>query len=302
MIAWFTRNGVAANLMMAIIIVGGLLSLTVVKKELFPLFTLDLISVRVLYLGAAPEEVERGICMRIEEKIQDLEGIKKMTSIAAEGYGNVMVEVEAGYDVGKLKEDIKTRVDSIDTFPNDSERPIVEEVLVDRDVLLVAVAGDADERTLKRLSEKVRDDLVAIPGITQVSIGGLRDFEISIDVSENTLRKYGLTFNEVVAAVQKTSLDVPGGSIKADGGEILLRTISQAYVKNDFEELVLRTNPDGTRLLLKEIATIRDGFTDTERSTRFNGMPASLIRVSEVGKQNPLDISEKVREYIESSK
>ncbi|MEM9226633.1 MAG: efflux RND transporter permease subunit, partial [Verrucomicrobiota bacterium] len=300
MINWFARNGVAANLMMLILMAGGLAAMfTKVKIELFPQFSLDTISISVPFRGAAPEEVEINIVKRIEERIQDLQGIKKITSAAIEGRGSVAVEVDLNYDARRLLDDIKTRVDAIDTFPEEAEEPIIEELLITREVISVSVYGDTDEETLKRLAEEVRDDLIATPGITQVDVTGIRDFEISIEISEQDLRRYGLTFQDVVDAVRRSSIDLPGGTIKTGGGEILLRTSGQAYVGEEFESLVLLTNEDGTRLTLGDIARVVDGFTDNELYTTYNGLPAVTLIVNEVGAQNPLDISAKVKDYVE---
>lgn len=299
MIKWFANNGVAANLLMLIICGGGLASMFFKTKiELFPQFSLDTITIQVPFRGGAPEEVEVNVIQRIEERIQDLEGIKKMTSTAVEGRGVVSLEVDQGYDARKLLDDVKVRVDAIDTFPEETEKPIVEELLIKREVIAVAIYGDTDERTLKQLSEEVRDDLVAIPGITQVAITGIRDFEIAVEVSESDLRRYGLTFQDVVDAVRRSSIDLPGGTIKTGGGEILLRTMGQAYTGEEFESLVLLTADDGTRLTLGDIATVNDGFTDDELLTVYNRQPAVTLMVYEVGTQSPLDISAKVKQYV----
>ena len=229
-IAWFAENGVAANLMMWVIIAGGITTLFGIKQEVFPEFSPGIIIVRVPYPGAAPEEVEEGVVIRIEEKIQDLDGIKKINSTASENMATVLVEAIEGANVQKLANEVKSRVDSIDTFPDEAEKPIVEEAIIRNQVLEVAISGDADERTLKRLGERVRDDLSALPEITQVELVSVRPYEVSIEVSEEALRRWGLTFNQVAQAVRRTSLDLPGGKVSTSGGEILLRTKGQAYV------------------------------------------------------------------------
>jgi hypothetical protein len=195
-------------------------------------------------------------------------------------------------------DDVKTHVDAIDTFPIEAERPIITEVLMRKQVINVAVAGEADERTLKRLAERVRDEISAIPGITQVELGNARPYEVSVEVSEEALRRFGMTFDEVAGAIRRTSMDLPGGSIKTEGGEILLRTKGQAYHGTDFEALVLRTYPDGTRLTLGEVATVVDGFAETDQSALFEGKPSVLVRVFRVGDQNALDISRLVANYV----
>jgi multidrug efflux pump subunit AcrB len=301
MIAWFTRNGVAANLIMLVMVVGGMFSLLHIKRELFPQFSLDTIVVRVPYLGASPEEVEEAVNIRIEEALQGLEGIKEIRSTAAENYGAVNVVVEKGYDLRKVKEDVKTRVDAITTFPVETERPIIEEFLIQRDTIWISIYGDADELTLKHLAKKVRDDVVQLPGVSQAFVRGVRNYEISINVSEDKLRKYGLTFDEVMRVVQANSLDLPAGLIKSSGGEILLRTKEQAYVGGEFAGIVLISRPDGTQVLLSDVAEIDDGFEDVSIVSDFNNKPASLVLVREVGRESPLNISKQVYKYVDES-
>ncbi|MDQ8201881.1 efflux RND transporter permease subunit [Pelagicoccus sp. SDUM812003] len=301
MIAWFTRNGVAANLTMLVLVVAGIWSAFTTKVELFPQFSLDMVTVRVPFLGASPEEVEELVVVRIEEALQGVNGIKEINSVASEGYGSVTATVEKGYDVSKLKDDIKTRVDAIPSFPANTERPIVEEILIQKEVIRIAVYGDADEADIKHIANRVRDELTQMPEISQVSVEGVRPYEVSIEVSEDALRNYNLTFNQVVAAVRANSLDLPGGTIKSDGGEILLRTKEQAYRGPDFEKIVLLTNPAGGQVTLDDVATIKDGFADTDIRTLFNGKPAATVLVKEVGDENPLKISERVYEYVEEA-
>ena len=302
MIAWFTRNGVAANLTMLIFVVGGGISLFSIKRELFPQFSLDTIVVRVPYLGASPEEVEEAVNIRVEEALQGLEGIKEIRSMASEGYGAINVVVEKGFDLRKVKEDIKTRVDAITTFPAETERPIIEEFMIQRDTIWISIYGDADEHALKALAKKVRDEVVELPGISQAFTRGVRNYEISINVSEEKLRKYDLTFDEVMRAVQGNSLDMPAGLIRSSGGEILLRTKEQAYHGSEFSKIVLISRGDGTQVLLSDVAEIDDGFEDITIVSDFNGKPSVMILVREAGLESPLKISNQVYKYIEETK
>ena len=240
-IHWFARNSVAANLLVIGIVVAGFTGLSSAKREVFPTVSTDMISVKVEYLGAAPAEVEEGVCIKVEESIESIEGIKKITSTAAEGLGTVMAELLPGTDMSEALDEIKAAVDAIDTFPELAEKPLIEEVFVEKQVINVAIAGDLDEFTLKRIGERVRDDLAAIPGITQVKLANVRPYEIAIEVSENSLLKYGISFGMVADAVRLSSLDMPGGVVKTDGGEILLRTKGQSYRGADFEKIVLLT-------------------------------------------------------------
>ena len=301
-IEWFVNNIVIANLLMMSVIVMGLVSVFSIKQEVFPEASLDMISVSVIYRGAAPEEVEEGVCIRIEEAIQDIEGIKRILSTAMENVGSVSAELKAGYDASKVMEDIKSRVDAIDTFPEETEKPVVSEMINRTQVINIAVSGDTDKKTLKRMAEIVREDLLAIDGITQVSITNTASYEISIEVSEDALRRYGLTFDEITRAVKMSSLDLPGGSIKTSAGEILLRTKGQAYNAEQFGGVILRSFADGTRLYLKDVANIDDGFEETDQNARFDGKPAAMVQVFRVGDESAIEISESVTEYVKTKR
>ncbi|MCS1411621.1 MAG: Swarming motility protein SwrC [Verrucomicrobia subdivision 3 bacterium] len=301
-IEWFARNGVAANLLVVFIMLAGLMSMQTLKREVFPETDSGMISVAVEYLGAAPAEVEEGVCIRIEEAIQSLEGIKQMTSTASEGKGTVMVELLPNAEVSSVLDEIKAKVDAIDTFPEEAEKPVIQEILLRKQVINVGIAGPVSEVTLKRFGEQVRDQLAVLPNITQVELANVRPYEVSIEVSEQSLRKYGLSFDEVAGAVRRSSLDLPGGSVKTEGGEILLRTKGQAYRGEDFESIILRTRRDGTRLLLSDVARVVDGFAETDKEGRFDGMPSVLIQVFRVGDQNALDISETVYAFVDEMK
>ena len=298
MIDWFARNPVAANLLMAFIIVSGLIGMFNVRGETFPEIELDMVSIQVPYLGAAPEEVEEGVNIRIEESIQGIDGIEQIISTASEGSGTVMVEVALGADVRRVLDDIKTNVDAIETFPEQTEKPIITEVLARFRVVDIAVSGDTDEFTLKSIAERVRDDLAALPGISLVEFASARPYEISIEVSEDTLRRHGLTFDDVSNAVRRSSLDLPGGSVRSESGEILLRTIGQAYRGAEFENLVLMARPDGTRLHLGDVATVVDGFAETDQFGRFDGKPTILVSVFRSGDQSDMEIARAVEGYM----
>ncbi len=300
-IAWFGNNHVAANLLMGLIILGGLVSLPQMPMKSFPDIDVPQINVSVPYLGAAPEEVEEGVCIRIEEELEGIEGVKEIRSDANEGMCTVQVELYESADESKALDDVKNRVDAIDTFPEETEKPIVNLVTPRRNVLDIAITGPRDERALKELGQQIRDDITKLPGVTQAEVANTRPYEISIEVSETSLRRNGLSFDQVAAAVRSGSLDLPGGSIKTEAGEILLRTKGQAYWGADYENLVVTTRADGTRLYLKDVAAVVDGFADTEQALRFNGKPAALIRVSRIAEQDLQDISSSVKTYIKDA-
>ncbi len=302
MLTWCARNRVAANFFMLMIFMIGFAAVTNIRRELIPQVSLDRVVVTVPYPGATPTEVEEGIIIRIEEAIADLEGIKEVSAAATEGSGVVTVEVETGYSTPRLLEQIKTRVDAISTFPDDSEQPVVEELTAKSRVINVVISGDTvDEPTLRHLADEVREDLLALEGITQVNLGGMRPYEIAIHVSEESLRRHGLTFDDVANAVRRSSLDLPAGVIRAGAGDILLRTRSQAYHGREFENMVVRARPDGTRLLVKDIATVSDGFDENELWARFNGRRAAILSIMSSKSQDVTSAARAVKEYVQKA-
>ncbi|MFC4699233.1 efflux RND transporter permease subunit [Glaciecola siphonariae] len=302
LIAWFARNSVAANLLMWSIILGGIFGIIQVQKKIFPQFIINQVIVQVPYLGAAPQEVEEGVILKIEEAVKNLEGIKKITSTAREGLGTVSIEVEDGYDVQNMLDEVKVQVDAIPTFPANTEKPVVYRVKVPQDVLWVSVYGTVSERSLKEITKDMRDDIANLPGVSDVSVFGARDYEVSVEISENDLQAYNLTFDEVVRAIRATSIDIPGGSIKSENGDILLRAKGQAYTAYEFASIPLINRQDGTRLLLGDIASINDGFIEDNQFALFDGKPAMSIRVRAVGDQNALEISKQVNRYLDEQR
>ena len=299
MIAWFADNDVAANLLMFLILALGLYSLSArIPLEVFPAFELELVSIQVPFPGATPAEVEEGITIKIEEAINSLPGIKTIRSSAGENLGSVTVEVENGYDPKDLMNDIKARVDSINTFPADAERPVVYVPEMRRDVITLVVSGDLSERELRLAAEHARDDLLALPDITQVDLDGVRNYEISIEVSDQTLRQYGLTLGEVAGAVRSGSLDLAAGRVRTPGGEVLLRTQGQARAGVEFEDIAVRTDGQ-SRLTVADIAQVRDGFSEDPLESRFNGRPAVFIDIYRVGSQNAIDVADAVKAYAD---
>ncbi|MEZ5557827.1 MAG: efflux RND transporter permease subunit [Pseudomonadales bacterium] len=297
-IAWFTRNPVAANLLMSVLLIGGVLAMLTVHQEEFPNINTQVVSISVPYLGAAPEESEQGVCLRIEEAIEGVEGIDKIHSSATEGACSVQAELTMDADASETLNEIKSRVDGINSFPVETEKPIVSKMVIARGVAQIAVSGDTDERTLKEIGNELRDDLAAMDGISQVSLAYVRPYEISIEVSEYALRRYGLTLDQVAQTVRNASLDMPGGTIRTEGGEILIRTKGQAYWGQEFEDIVVVTRADGTRVTLNEIADIRDGFEEGDLRARFNGKPAVMVKVFQVGMEDTIQMARDIRAYV----
>ncbi len=302
LLGWFASNHVAANLLMILIISAGLLTILTIKVEFFPEMSLDMVTVTVPYLGATPSDVEEGVVMRVEEAIAAVDGIKRITASAAEGAGLVLVEVEEYADVKEVLDDIKAEVDRIITFPEETEKPIITEVMTRYEVITIVLYGDVSEKTLKILADQIRDDLTALQNISQVDVAGVRPYEISIEVSEKTLRRYGLSFDEVSRAVRQSSLDVPAGSVKTKGGEILVRTRGQKYYGPEFEKIIVLTRNDGTRIRLADIADVKDDFEDVDLYSKFDGRPAALVKVFRVGDQGALDVADTVKKYVEEKR
>ena len=302
LISWFTRNGVAANLLMIGIVFWGLFSLNNrIPLEVFPSFELDSITVRVPFRGASPTEVEESINIRIEEAIQDLTDIKSITSTAAEDLGTVQIDVDSRANVEDVLNDVKQRVDQISTFPTDADNPSVYTLARTREVISVVIAGPLAERDLRALANRVRDDLEALPNITQVSLSGVRDFELAIEVSEKTLLQYGLTFADVANAISNSSLNISAGAIKTAGGEVLIRTEGQGRTVEDFARIPIISSADGTRVTLAELANISDGFDENSLAQVFNGRSSIEIDVFRSGNQSAITVAREVKDYIEDT-
>ena len=301
LIAWFATNHIAANLLLILIVLAGLSAVLTMPQKSFPDIDVPIISVSIPYLGAAPEEVEQGVCIRVEEELDGVEGVKEIRSVANESLCSVTVELFEDADESRALDDVKNRIDALDTLPEETEQPIINLATSIRPVIDLAITGPDDERTLKVLGQRVRDEIAALPGITQVSLVNTRPYEISIEVSESDLQRFGLTFSQVAEAVRARAIDLPGGAIKTEDGEILLRTKGQVYWGEEYERLVLLSRPDGSLVYLSDVARVVDGFEDTDQSLRFDGQPAAIIRVSRIGSEDILAITGAVMTYLDTS-
>ncbi|MEM9183999.1 MAG: efflux RND transporter permease subunit, partial [Pseudomonadota bacterium] len=297
-IAWFAHNNVAANLMMFLILGLGIYSATTIRKQTTPDFELDKLQVSVVFPGAAPQEVEEGIVVKIEESLQDIAGIEEINGRSSEGVGTVIVDVEPDADLDQVLNEVKSRVDAINTFPELAERPVIERQALNFPVIFISVYGELDEFARKALAQEIKTGLLTLPGINDVISYGERDYEISINVSEDTLRRYQLTMSEIALAIRNSSRDIPGGTLQTDGGDILLRTQGQVYTGDEFGDLVVRTFPDGTRLRLRDIATIEDGFENTKGFGRFQRERVATMNVLAGGQENELETSARVKGYM----
>ncbi len=327
-IKWFSRNHVAANFLMLAVFIVGFTTWFQLRKEVFPETAFDAIVVSVPYPNATPDEVTSGVNIPIEEALTDVEGIKRITSNASRNIGSVTIEVETGYETRDVMDQVKTNIDAIDNFAENAERPVLEELVVNRQILSLAISADTDEANLRAYAEEIRDGLlnyqspkpegranklwqvlespgIAIqnflkgpPSIKKAELASVRPYEISIEVSEDELRKYGLTLQEVAAAIRNASLDLPSGSVKTQSGEVLVRAVGKRYRGKDFQNIVIKTLPDGSELFLSQIATVIDGFEDVELESNFNGKPAVVLNVFRVGSQDTLTVARLAKDYL----
>jgi len=299
MIAWFARNPVAANLLMVTIILAGYLALTTqLTLDVFPDANPDTVRVSVPLRGATPEDIELGVAVRIEEAVQDLEGIDKITSTSVEGATTVLMEIDSDYDPREILDDVKSRVDAINTFPAETEKPVISLPIRKRAVIDVVISGNYSEEEITLFAEQVRDDLLRIGGITQTEVSSVRNYEIAIEVPQNRQREYNLTLSDISQAIRNSSVDISAGNLRTEGGDVLLRSQGQAYRKADFEAIVVKTNSDGSIIRLGDIANVDDSFEEESLKTRFNGEYSAFVKVYRVGNQSAIELAEKVKTYI----
>ena len=299
MIAWFTRNHVAANLLMGSMLVVGLFSLSErIPLEVFPDLNLERVSVSITLRGATPEDAEQSVAILVEEAVQDLEGIEEITSTSTENSAKINIEIESSYDPRELLSDIKSRVDAINNFPVEAEKPVISLATRRREVISVAIAGPYSEKEIRAMTEQVRDDLLRVSGITQVELDSVRDYEIAIEVSKDRLRQYGISLKQVADTIAKSAQDISAGTIKADGGDILIRSKGKAYDREQFEDIVILTRPDGSIVQVKDLAQVVDGFEESALRSRFNGQKAAFVDVYRVGDQSAIEVADKVIEYV----
>lgn len=293
-IAWMAGNSIAANLLMLVLLGGGIITAFTIQKEVYPEFELGIVEVMVEYPGASPEEVEKGILQPVEEAVRGVQGIKEMTSTAREGSGMVSLELVSGLDRMKAFQDIDQAVNRIRTFPVDAEEPEVSMQVQQRDVMELGLYGDVDIWTLRKLAEQLRDRLVSEPSITQVEIGGVPDYVTHVEIPKQTLRQYGITLSQVAEMIEQASQDVPAGEIKTNEGEILVRVKERKQWAEEYGQIPVVTNATGDIVYLSDIATIYDGFEEAGFHSQFNRQPSVEIEIFRVGQQSPLEIAQTV--------
>ncbi len=302
LIAWFARNPVAANLLMVVIVAVGITAALSIPRKVQPEFVIDVVRITVPYPGASPEEVERGVVLKIEEALKDIDAIERLEATAAESVATLSAEIYDDYDLQAAMDEIRSAVDGIASFPAEAERPVVKHLEMRDHAVNIQLWGSLDERDMKALIEQVKHELLRDPDIGYVQTFGGRDYEISVEIPEALLHKYQLTLGDVAQAIRNSSLDLPGGAIKTDNGDIMLRARGQAYRQRDFERIVLISRPDGTRLTLGDIATIDDGFAESNGFSLFDGEFSMGATVFAVGDQDLIKVADAAKRYVETKR
>ncbi|MEL0647665.1 efflux RND transporter permease subunit [Pseudoalteromonas agarivorans] len=298
LIAWFARNPVAANLIMIFILIGGLLTALTIRKQAFPQFESNWVSIEAVYPGAAPQEVEEGITIKIEENLEGTEGIKRLITYSNRGYSQAWVEIEEKYDLQEALDEIKAQVDSINTFPAGMERPVIQREKFQQEVMILALYGDMSYYQLKELGNDIKDELLALPGVNLVDFYSGLDYEIGIEISPDKLREYGLTFRDVSSAVQNFSTNMSAGQIRSDTGYISMRVEKQAYRGGEFAKLPLITLADGAQINLGDVATINDGFEEGLLYSKYNGKNSLSFEVDASKDQDITDVAKILKGYM----
>lgn len=297
-IAFMARNGVAANLLMIFMVIAGLFSYSKIVQEVFPESSLDTVSVSMVYPGATPAEIEESIIQRIEEAVEAVDGIKKITATASEGIGTVNVELDSGADIASALDEIKAEVDQIQTFPDAAEEPEIRELTNRQVVMRIALFGNVSEPALKQAALILEDAISTLPEVSYVQTGAVRDYQIHIDVPQNRLRALNLSLTDVSRAVAANSLDSPAGSVDTASEEVRIRTLGQNYSQQDFEDIVIKSTSDGALLRLGDISSITDGFEDNNLIARFNDKPVAFVDVYRTSDERVLDVAAAVKEML----
>lgn len=304
MVRWAIRNTPAMNTIVVAVLVVGTLAAFMLRREVFPQFELEIILVSVPYPGASPDEVESGICQKIEEAVRSVDGIKKVTSVAAEGAANVVIEVRSDVpSVQKVLNEVQSQIDRIPSFPDLAEEPNVQQITFRNKAITVGViqensdAPDA-ELQLREITEQVRDDLLLIPQISQAEINGERKFQIDVEIPEKTLREYGLTLTDVSRRIRLRNLELPGGTIRDQSETYLLRGKDKRVLGEEIASIPLITRADGVVLTVGELGEVKDEFVDTTSISRINGMPGLAIDVNAASREDLLAMADAVKKYV----
>ena len=297
-IAWFARNSVAANLLMIFILVGGLLTAFTINKQMFPQVKINWIQYSAVYPGAAPQEVEEGITIKIEEALETIQGLERVITYSNRNASSGYFRVDESYDPQIVLEEIKSAIDSIPSFPDGMERPKVERIKFRQEVMYISLYGDMSNRELKELGRSIHDEIQQLPRVNISEFYSGLGYEISIEVSKDKLREYGLGFTDVSRAVRSYSRNMSAGQIKAENGYINLRVENQAYRGHEFEQIPLITLADGSKVLLGQVATVNDGFQEGIQYSKFNGQNSMTFFIGAAENQSITDVAKVVNKYV----
>ena len=300
LIGWFAKNPVAANLLMLFIVVAGGISAFTIGKDMFPRAERNSIQVTAVYPGAAPVEVEKGVILPIETALQGMAGVEEMRSSARRDYAQIDLDIEPSEDINEVMARVEDRISGILNFPEDLEKPSVSKLEDISWVTGVAVSGTLDKFQRKRLGQEIRDELLALPEVKKVMLWGVDDYEIAIEIKEERLRELNMTLSEVSQVLRQSSLDLPAGMIRSDTGNILVRTQGKAYTGEEFANIVLRSNPDGTQLIVSDVAEVKDSFRESSTFTHFDRKPTISLGIFSLEDQNLLEIDQAIKNYIET--
>ncbi len=301
------RNTPAMNTLMVSVMVVGAFCLMSMRREVFPEFSLDMIVVQVPYPGASPEEVEEGICQKLEEAVRSIDGIRKQVSIAAEGSGSLQLELTKTANTDRVLAEVRSEVDRISTFPVLAEDPEIRQITFRDSAIQIAVVGPDvtgidSELALRNLAESVREELLRLPTVSQVNLNGIKNYQIDIEISEDTLRRFGLTLQNVAQIIRQENLDLPAGTIQAESQDVLVRGNNKRVLGSEIAKLPLITRSDGAVLTVGEVATVRDEFEDQTTYTRINGLPAVAMSVDRTTTEDLLKMTEIVNKYVAEKK
>ena len=299
LIRWWVRNPVAANLLMLIIVTAGWLGLRDIEKEAFPSVQPDIVQVEVIWPGASPKEVEQQVIQRVEDVLKNVPNVYRVTSEARESFGSLTVETFPAVNLDTFLNDVKNAVDSVTAFPRDIENPRVRRLEFRQEMIRVALAGDIGEQALTRLGNRLRDEMASLPHISQVEVFGARREEVTVELSERDLRKYGLSFSDVTGAIRRDSMNVSVGEVRTPTGDVQLRAQNLADTQTDFEQIVIRQSPDGGQVRVVDVATVIDGFEQNEILATLNGQPAVLLQSQASDNTQVVRASQAVKRWIE---
>lgn len=303
MIRWFTVNGIAANFLMLAILIGGVYTaFTHIPLEVSPERSFETVVIEMSYRGATAKDVERAILIPIESALEGVEGVKELNAEGRRGEARFFVNAEPGTDLRSLMDDVSARIDTITTFPDETERPriFIPDSSAWWEVLSIAVTGEVGLQQLHEIARRVQEEVLALPGVSRASVQGDRRYEISIEADLEKLLSYGLSFQDLTEAIRQFSIDLPAGAIDSASGTFIVRTRGQAYSQQDFNQVPIRA-ANGADVLLGEVANIIDGFEEGEKRVEFNGKPALFVEVMRTGKESAIEISDRVRQYVRES-